>query len=167
MMMMSLLAGPTAARYGSRAALIVGTAITATAFVILVVAHSHPIYLLISSGLIGIGIGLAFAALGNLIVGAVPPHQTGVASGMNTVMRTLGGALGAQLAATFIAGHTAHGLPTVTGFTESFVLAAAFLLVGIVAAVGVPRGSRASDTPAAESRGQPSLQTPGPHADTT
>ena len=167
MMMMSLLAGPTAARYGSRAALIVGTAITATAFVILIVAHSHPIYLLISSGLIGIGIGLAFAALGNLIVGAVPPHQTGVASGMNTVMRTLGGALGAQLAATFIAGHTAHGLPTVTGFTESFVLATAFLLVGIVAAVGVPRGSRASDTPAAESRGQPSLQTPGPHADTT
>jgi MFS family permease len=167
MMMMSLLAGPTAARYGSRAALIVGTAITATAFVILVVAHSHPIYLLISSGLIGIGIGLAFAALGNLIVGAVPPHQTGVASGMNTVMRTLGGALGAQLAATFIAGHTAHGLPTVTGFTESFVLATAFLLVGIVAAVGVPRGGRASDTPAVESRGQPSRQTPGPHADTT
>jgi hypothetical protein len=36
--------------------------------------------------------GLAFAALGNLIVEAVPPERTGIASGMNTVMRTLGGA---------------------------------------------------------------------------
>lgn len=164
MMMMSLMAGPTAARYGSRAALIVGTAITAVAFVVLVLAHSHPGYMLISSGLIGVGVGLAFAALGNLIVSAVPPHQTGVASGMNTVMRTLGGALGAQLAATFIAGHTAHGLPTVTGFTDSFVLATAFLLAGIVAAVGVPRLHALSDT--IETRGPQSRPTLGGHPDT-
>jgi hypothetical protein len=57
---------------------------------------------------------------------------------MNTVMRTLGGALGGQLAATFIVDHTRGGLPTVTGFTESFVLAAAFLLVGVIAGVLVP-----------------------------
>ena len=86
---------------------------------------------------------------------------------MNTVMRTLGGALGAQIAATFIAGHTAHGLPTVTGFTESFVLATAFLLAGIVAAVGVPRNSRASDTTSAGTRGQPGLTSVGGHADAT
>jgi MFS family permease len=165
MMLMSLMAGPTAARYGSRAALIVGTAITAAAFIVLVLAHSHPIYLLLSSGLIGIGVGLAFAALGNLIVGAVPPHQTGVASGMNTVMRTLGGAIGAQIAATFIAGHTAHGLPTVTGFDESFVLATAFLLAGILAAVAVPRGGRASQATSTDTRGQAGLKTVGGGAD--
>ena len=61
--------------------------------------------MLITASLLGIGIGLAFAALGNLIVQAVPPSQTGVATGMNTVMRTLGGALGGQLSATFIADH--------------------------------------------------------------
>ena len=44
--------------------------------------------MLISSSLLGIGIGLAFAALGNIVVQAVDDHQTGVASGMNTVMRT-------------------------------------------------------------------------------
>ena len=81
------------------------------------VAHEHPYELLIAAALLGIGIGLAFAALGNLIVQAVPPSQTGVASGMNTVMRTLGGALGGQLSATFIADNSRHGLPTVTGFT--------------------------------------------------
>ena len=132
---------------------------------ILVVAHGHPIDLLVSSGLMGIGIGLAFAALGNLIVGAVPPHQTGIASGMNTVMRTLGGALGAQIAATFIAGHTAHGLPTVTGFTDSFVLATAFLLVGILAAIGVPRASAASEMTTVGPHGQSGRPSLGGQAD--
>ncbi len=75
--------------------------------------------MLIAAALMGVGIGLAFAALGNLIVQAVPAHQTGVASGMNTVMRTLGGALGGQIVATLIADNTGHdGLPTVTGFTD-------------------------------------------------
>ena len=66
------------------------------------VQHAHPYDMLISAAMLGVGIGLAFSALGNLIVQAVPPYQTGVASGMNTVMRTLGGALGGQIAATLI-----------------------------------------------------------------
>ena len=120
MTILGLLAGRISARFGSRAALLAGTAFSTASFALLAVAHSHPYDLLIAAGLLGVGVGLAFAALGNLIVQAVSPHQTGVASGMNTVMRTLGGALGGQLSATFIAGHTIDGLPTVTGFTETF-----------------------------------------------
>ncbi len=138
MFVLGLLTGRISARFGSKAALIVGSAFTAAAFALLAVAHSHPIDMLISAALLGIGIGLAFAALGNLIVQAVPAHQTGVASGMNTVMRTLGGALGGQLAATFIASNVRGGLPTVIGFTESFVMAAGFLVVCIAASLLVP-----------------------------
>ena len=101
-------------------------------------AHGHPYDMLISALLMGIGIGLAFAALGNLSVQAVPAHQTGVATGMNTVMRTLGGALGGQIVATFIANNVSKGLPTVTGFTESFTLEAAFLVVAMLAGLLVP-----------------------------
>jgi len=87
----------------------------------------------------GIGIGLAFAALGNLIVQAVDAHQTGAAGGMNTVMRTIGGAIGGQISATLIAGHVAHdGLPAVTGFTYTFILAACFLAVSATAGLLVP-----------------------------
>jgi len=72
-------------------------------------------------------------------VQAVPPEQTGVAGGMNTVMRTLGGALGAQLAATFIANNTgADRLPSVTGFSESFLLSTVFLIVCVGASLLVP-----------------------------
>ena len=132
-------AGRVARRYGSKFALVLGTGITAVAFGLLVVAHGQPYDMLISAALLGVGIGLAFAALGNLIVQAVPPQQTGVASGMNTVMRTLGGALGGQIAATFIVTNTEHGLPTVTGFTDAFLMATAFLVVCMLAGLLVPR----------------------------
>jgi EmrB/QacA subfamily drug resistance transporter len=138
MSVLGTLAGRVSARFGSKAALVAGAAISALAFGYAAIAHGHPYEMLITAALLGIGIGLAFAALGNLIVQAVPPTQTGVASGMNTVMRTLGGALGGQLAATFIADNTAHGLPTVHGFVDSYVMAAAFLLVCMLAGMLVP-----------------------------
>ena len=152
MMAMSMLAGTIALRYGSRRSLIAGSAVSTAAFVLLLVlGHGHA-QMLVAAGLIGIGIGLAFAALGNLIVGAVPPEQTGIASGMNTVMRLLGGALGGQLSATFIAGHIAHGLPAVSGFTETFAVSAAFLAVCILASLLVPRSQPRVEEAPAESR---------------
>ena len=132
-------AGRIARRFGSKLALVTGTSITAVAFAYAALAHRHPYDMLIATCLLGIGIGLAFAALGNLVVQAVSPTQTGVASGMNTVMRTLGGALGGQLSATFIASNTAHGLPTVTGFTDTYVMATLFLVVCVLAGLLVPR----------------------------
>ena len=57
-------------------------------------------------------------------------------------MRTLGGALGGQLSATFIAGNVAHGQPTVTGFTDTFLMATGFLLVCLLACALVPKARR-------------------------
>jgi MFS family permease len=139
MTILGMYAGRISARFGSRAALLSGTAFTTASFALLSIDHSHPIEFLIAAGLLGVGIGLAFAALGNLIIQSVSSTQTGVATGMNTVMRTLGGALGGQLSATFIAGHTLHGKPTVTGFTESFLMATGFLLICLVAGFLVPK----------------------------
>jgi hypothetical protein len=66
---------------------------------------------------------------------------------MNTVMRTLGGALGGQLSATFITENTADGLPTVTGFTETFLMATGFLVLCFVAGLLVPKVSGAGEPP--------------------
>jgi EmrB/QacA subfamily drug resistance transporter len=143
MVIVGFAAGSIANRFGSKPALVVGSAITAFAFGFIAFAHGHPYDMLISAGLMGVGIGLAFAALGNLIVQAVSGHQTGVAGGMNTVMRTVGGALGGQLTATLLSSHTRNGLPTVTGFTASFAMSTGFLVVCTLAALLVP-GRRAS-----------------------
>jgi EmrB/QacA subfamily drug resistance transporter len=139
MTILGLNAGAISARFGSRKALLAGTVFATASFTMLALAHAHPYELLIAAALLGVGIGLAFAALGNLIVQAVPAEQTGVASGMNNVMRTLGGALGGQLSATFIADHMAKDLPTVTGFTETFLMATGFLLLCFGAGLLVPR----------------------------
>jgi EmrB/QacA subfamily drug resistance transporter len=138
MVLVGFSAGRIAARFGSKAAVVAGSAITAAAFALLAAAHEHPYDMLLSAALLGVGVGLAFAALGNLIVQAVPPEQTGAAGGMNTVMRTIGGAIGGQLAATFIAGNTVAGVPTVTGFEQTFVMATGFLLLCTAAGLLIP-----------------------------
>jgi EmrB/QacA subfamily drug resistance transporter len=130
-------AGRIERRFSSRYALIAGSSISAVACGWLALA-SRPADMLISSALLGVGIGLAFAALGNLIVQAVPPEETGVASGMNTVLRTLGGAVGGQIAATLVVDHTTGLLPRLAGFTDTFALAALLLLICVVAGLLVP-----------------------------
>jgi len=132
------LAGRIERRFGSRRALVAGAAVGAAACGWLALTSRHPYDMLLCSTLLGVGLGLAFAALGNLIVQAVPAHQTGVASGMNTVLRTLGGALGGQLAATFVAASTAGGLPALTGFTQTFAMSALFLVGCVIAGLLVP-----------------------------
>ena len=131
-------AGRVERRFGSRRALVTGAAVSAVACGWLTLSSRHPYDMLITSTLLGVGIGLAFAALGNLIVQAVPPEQTGVASGMNTVLRTLGGALGGQIAATFVAASTLRGLPAMTGFTTTFAMASLFLACCAAVALLIP-----------------------------
>ncbi len=138
MFFVGFFAGRISKRFGSKMALVAGSFVTASSFALITFAHAHPYDMLISAGLLGIGIGLAFAALGNIVVQAVDEHQTGVASGMNTVMRTVGGALGGQLTATFLAAHTHNGEPTVTGFTISFVMSTCFLIVCALVSLLVP-----------------------------
>jgi EmrB/QacA subfamily drug resistance transporter len=147
------LAGRVERRFSSRLALIAGAAVSAAACGWLAAASRHPYDMLLSSALLGVGIGLAFAALGNLIVQAVPAQQTGVATGMNTVLRTLGGALGGQLAATLVAASTVDGLPALTGFTRTFAMSALFLACCVVAGLLIPTRplTAASRPPAAAS----------------
>ena len=145
MVVVGLAAGKIARRFGSKNACVAGCGITALAFGVLAVAHGHPYDFLISATLLGVGIGLAFAALGNLVVQAVDVHQTGAAGGMNTVMRTIGGAIGGQIAATLIAAHVGvGGLPAEAGFVDAFVMATLFLIVCTLSALLVPSRRAAS-----------------------
>jgi EmrB/QacA subfamily drug resistance transporter len=136
------MAGRVERRFGSRGALVVGAALSAVACGWLTISSRHPYDMVLSSTVLGVGIGLAFAALGNLIVQAVPAHQTGAASGMNTVLRTLGGALGGQIAATFVVTSTVRGLPGLAGFTRTFAMAALVLGFSAVAGLLIPGKAR-------------------------
>lgn len=145
--------GRISASIGAKGALIAGCASTMISFLVMIFGRVDPLEMLISSSLIGVGIGLAYAALGNLIIGAVRPEQTGVATGMNTVTRTLGGALGGQISASLVAGNIIHGSPGAGGFHQSFVMCLAFLVVSLAASTLVPSQGRTPTKPlAAEER---------------
>ncbi len=140
MLVVSPLAGKLAMRTGSRLPLVLGSLTAAFAYTLLALMHSEPWQIYLGTLLMGTGIGLAFAAMANLIVEAVRPDQTGVASGMNTIMRTIGGAIGAQLSATILVAFAASdGLATNQGFTIAFIAPAVALLCAFGASLLVPR----------------------------
>ena len=102
--------------------------------------RSHEADIYVAAGLLGIGIGLSFSAMANLIVQNVRQEQTGVATGMNAVTRTLGGAFGGQLAATLLASNLgAGGIPTSDGFTLAFLMCLIALVGALGLALAVPR----------------------------
>jgi EmrB/QacA subfamily drug resistance transporter len=138
-----MFAGPLAGRlslaFGSKLPLVLGSAITMLSFLVLAVAHSADWHIYLASLLLGIGIGFAFASMSNLIVEAVRRDQTSVATGMNAVMRTIGGAMGGQVAATILAASlAANGIPTEQGYVLSFTIMTAALGAGVVASIAVP-----------------------------
>ncbi len=133
--------GRLSGRFGSKVPLVLGASITMLAFVLLALAHSAHWQIYLSSLLLGTGVGFAFASMANLIVEAVQPDQTGVATGMNAVMRTIGGAVGGQVAATILAATLlADGLPEEQGYTLSFAVMAIALAAGVAASLAVPGG---------------------------
>jgi hypothetical protein len=78
--------------------------------------------------------------MANLIVENVRQEQTGVATGMNAVTRTLGGAFGGQLAATLLTNDvSAAGTPTSAAFELSFVMCLIAVAGALGFAVAVPR----------------------------
>jgi EmrB/QacA subfamily drug resistance transporter len=136
-------AGKLERRIGSRGALIAGALFALAAYALLVVNRGAELDVYIAAGLLGVGIGLSFAAMPNLIVENVRQEQTGVATGMNAVTRTLGGAFGGQVAATLLAGNLgAAGLPTSHGFELAFAMCLVALVAALGFALSVPRRRR-------------------------
>jgi MFS family permease len=124
---------------GSKVPLLAGAALTAAGFAVLVAARTEAWQVFLASGLIGLGIGLAYSALANLIVEHVSQAETGVATGMNSVMRTVGGALGAQITASLLAGQVGPaGDPTSRAYGLAFGACAVALVVSIAVGTLIP-----------------------------
>src|SRR5919198_2947597 len=87
-----LFAGPLAGLIGRRLGfkwpLAVGMLLVAASCASFAAFHDRPWELLAAMPFLGIAVGFAFAAMATLIVESVRPEETGVATGMNTVMRT-------------------------------------------------------------------------------
>lgn len=140
MLLIGPLSGTLGQRYGSRVPLAVGGAITACGLVALGMAHGSELAILVNGTIVFAGLGLTYAAMPNLIVDAVPPHQTSEATGFNAVMRLVGASLGGQVCASILAG-SVHGdsLPTDAAFQTAFILSGGIALFAAASALLIPR----------------------------
>ena len=139
-------------RIGSKAVLIIGSLISAASYGVLVIDHSQSWNIYLASGLLGVGLAPAFASLANLIIEAVPADQTGVATGMNTNFRSVGGALGAGIATSLVISEIMpNGYPKESGYVAAFLVSGIGLLVAALAACLIPSRARASSVVRTES----------------
>ncbi len=126
-------------RFGSKPPLLAGALFCTSSYALLAFARSERWEIYFAALLLGAGIGLAFAAMVNLIIENVGPAQTGVATGMNTVTRTVGGAFGGSATASILAGTVgAGGYPSAHGYTVAFAWCAGALVLGVVLGLAIP-----------------------------
>jgi MFS family permease len=139
MFLLGIVSGRLAIRFSSKRVLFVGAFIAVVPFVLLAYAHHHKWEVLLASALLGTGFGLAFSAMSNLIVAAVAPSQTGVASGMNANIRTIGGSIGAAVMASVVTSGVRPGaLPRESGYTHGFLMLGAAALAAALAVLLIP-----------------------------
>ncbi len=126
-------------RLGARLVITTGTIVSAAAFLTMAFFHDHQWQLYLATTVQGVGSGLVFLSLAGVVIASVPAHQTGVASGMNANIRTIGGSIGSAVMAGVVTAHTGVGdYPAESGYTVGFTLLAVGMLVAAAVATLMP-----------------------------
>jgi MFS family permease len=144
--------GWTAKSIGFRNHLAIGAAFIALGSLLLGVAHAESWQIVVFYGFIGAG-AIVYAAVPNLVVGAVPVDQQAISAGMVGTAQTLVAAVVTQLVFVVLTNNVAtvvEGFPIYSeaGFRNAFLLSAAVGLVGALVALAIPHGRRVTRTAA-------------------
>jgi EmrB/QacA subfamily drug resistance transporter len=159
-----LVAGPFSGvlvrRFGAKMPLATGAFVSAAALAAMGLDHGSQGAMIAWNVILSIGIGLAFAAMPNLIFDAVPQSETGEATGFNTLVRSVGASLGSQISAAILTGSVIAGtaLPSDAGYTTAFLVSAGIATVAALVSLAIPRAGDAAPVAArAVVRAEPAL----------
>lgn len=120
--LIAMVSGRFIDRYGARPVLVAAAAVGIIGFLLIAFAHSAPWQIIVASILANAYISLGYGALPALVVSEVTAGETGVATGMNAIARTIGSSVAAALVAVLLArtaGDT--GVPSESSFVIIFV----------------------------------------------
>jgi EmrB/QacA subfamily drug resistance transporter len=141
------IAGALSDRIGGRPLMASGIALQAGALAWLaaVASATVPYSTLIGPFMMaGVGMGLFFAPVANVVLGSVKPEEEGQASGANNAIRELGGVFGVAVLASIFTHygsyHTAHTF--VNGLTPAVFIGAGIVALGVIAALFIERARR-------------------------
>lgn len=118
-------------RFGARLVLVAGIAVGIVGFTLLALAHSAPWQIIVASVLVNVYISLAYGALPSLVVREVDIGETGVATSMNAIARTVGASTAAAIVAVLLS-RNGTGYPPESSYTAIFALGAVSGLVALV-----------------------------------
>lgn len=138
-------------RFGPRPVLMVGALVGVIGFVALALAHSAPWQVIVAGAWTNAYISLAYGALPALVVSEADSGSTGVATSINAIARTVGGALAAALVAVLLGRLSAEtGLPTEGAFVVIFAVGAATAALAILLIAFSGTRPKPSESAAAE-----------------
>jgi EmrB/QacA subfamily drug resistance transporter len=161
------IAGVLADRIGNRPLMVTGLLMQAAGFAwVALIArtglpYSHMVAPLV---LAGVGISTAVPAAQNVVLGAVEPGMIGKASGTQSMMRQLGGALGLAVAVAVFSGAGSYASPAAfsDGFAPAVAVSATLSLLGALIATALRAHPRAAaDAPIRTGAAIPALETKG------
>jgi len=113
--------------------------LTGAAFACVGLFHDQTWQLYAATTVQGLGSGMVFSSLAGVVVASVPAEQTGVASGMNANIRSIGGSIGSAVMAGIITAHLGTGgYPAERGYTIGFVVLGVVMALASLAAVLIP-----------------------------
>lgn len=118
-----------ARRVGQQAMLPAAGVAVVVADLVLVAHHSHPAELVLGMSILGVGLGIAWAAMPSLLLGSVPPEELGSATAVNQVLRSSGGAVASAMLAAVLAASATSDLPSDDGYRTAFALSAGICAV--------------------------------------
>ena len=142
-------------RFGARPVLVCGAVTGIVGFLWLALAHSQPWQVIVAGIWINAYISLAYGALPALVVSEVDNDETGVATGVNAIARTVGSSIAAALVAVLLGrSAAATGLPTEHAFVVIFLAGAvtAGLAMVLIACLAQPTGHADSAEATVDSR---------------
>ena len=103
--LIALISGRFIDRFGARPVLVVAAAAGITGFLFIALVHSAPWQVITASILANAYISLGYGALPALVVSEVTAGETGVATSMNAIARTIGSSTAAALVAVLLSRH--------------------------------------------------------------
>lgn len=151
----ALISGRFIDRYGARPVLVTGAVSGMLGFAMLATVHALPWHVIVAGVLTNGYISLAYGALPALVVREVDPGETGVATSVNAISRTVGSSIAAAVVAVLLGHGSSAGpdIPAESSFVTIFVAGAVTAaLATVLIALTRTRAVAASPTAEAESR---------------
>ncbi len=130
--LIALVSGRFIERFGARPVLIVAALAGIVGFLLIAFVHAAPWQVIIASVLANAYISLGYGALPALVVGESEAGETGVATSMNAIARTIGSSTAAALVAVLLSRTSAAGTPQESSFTLIFLGGAGTAALAIV-----------------------------------